>query len=88
MSTHEQLQSENKTLHTDLQALTATISAQGARIAELEEGALRLGKALAVELYKVESYEKMVALICQEAHITTKQLAFFAKRSQEMRDQE
>ena len=37
MSTHEQLQSENKTLHTDLQALTATISAQGARIAELEE---------------------------------------------------
>ncbi len=37
MSTHEQLQSENKTLHTDLQALTATISAQGARIAELED---------------------------------------------------
>ena len=68
----------------ELQALTATISAQGARIAELEEGALRLGKALAVELYKVESYEKMVALICQEAHITPKQLAFFAKRSQEM----
>ncbi len=37
MSTHEQLQSENKTLHTDLQALTATISTQGARIAELED---------------------------------------------------
>jgi len=37
MSTHEQLQSENKTLHTDLRALTATISSQGARIAELEE---------------------------------------------------
>ena len=37
MSTHEQLQSENKTLHTDLQALTATISAQGARIAEQDK---------------------------------------------------
>ena len=37
MSTHEQLQSENKTLHTDLQALTATISAQGAELAEARE---------------------------------------------------
>jgi len=37
MSTHAQLQSENETLHTDLQALTATISSQGARIAELED---------------------------------------------------
>jgi len=37
MSTNEQLQSENKTLHADLQALTSTIGAQGARIAELEE---------------------------------------------------
>ncbi len=88
MSTHEQLQSENKTLHTDLQALTATISAQGARIAELDSDVNKLGRALAMELHKVKLYEKMVALICREAHITPKQLAFFAKRSQEMRDQE
>ncbi len=37
MSTHEQLQSENKTLHADLQALTATISAQGAEVDKLEK---------------------------------------------------
>jgi len=37
MSTHAQLQSENETLHTDLQALTATISAQATMIGDLEE---------------------------------------------------
>ncbi len=63
MSTHEQLQSENKTLHTDLQALTATISSQGARIAELEGdvGQLRL---IAEAAYKEGLTDSIKELSC------------------------
>ncbi len=76
MSTHEQLQSENKTLHTDLQALTATISAQGARIAHLET-------MLDVELYKVESYEALVSELSKAFPISRERLNEIMKLSQD-----
>ncbi len=66
MSTNEQLQSENKTLHTDLQALTATISAQGARIAELEEE-LKTSKEWQEHYqYQVEDLENENESLCEE----------------------